>query len=159
MVLLAPLIFSAVLLCIFVLLAFKYKNLKAVNFIAILFSLLAVTTIQNLGYDLYSNIFLFYSINIASIVGIFFVVGGIISTAYFSKYYGEIILKCGSIFFIISALLSIIGVEISYIFYERFILIFILLNIAQIIFWIMYFKTLSSKTNPTLLPKNDPKDW
>ena len=122
---------------------FKQQNTTIANILAVIFSLWLY--IYDVSYGSIFNPF-----------GTFFVVGGIISKIYFSKYYGEIIIKVGIGFLIINALLII------------YVLLFndgdffdILTKMAHIIFWVIYFKTLtfSSKINVSVVPKNDPKDW
>ena len=89
--------------------------------------------------------------------GTFFVVGGIISISYFSKYYGEIIIKVGIAIFTITALIGIFEI-IEDIFYLPALLT-ILSNVLIMSFWFIYFKTLSSKTSVSSVSKNDPKNW
>ena len=90
--------------------------------------------------------------------GTFFVVGGIISTIYFSKYYGEIIIKLGIAIFTIKALIGIFEI-IEDIFYLPALLT-ILSNVLVISFWFIYLKTLSlKKTDVSFVSKNDPKNW
>ena len=136
---------------------FKQDNTRIANILAIIFSAwIYIFSIMNSfitgAYDLlFILLFSPYS------YGAFFVVGGIISTKYFSKYYGEIIIKFGIAIFTIQALIGIFEI-IEDIFYLPALLT-ILSNVLVISFWFIYFKTLSSKTNVSFVSKNDPKDW
>ena len=133
---------------------FKQQNTTIANILAVIFSLWLY--IHQFSYYLgaLGTPFVIFTTPLPSF-GTLFVVGGIISKKYFSKYYGEIIIKFGIGFLIINALLLIGSSQLFDA--EGFIAIFT--NIVQIIFWILYFMTLSSKTNVSLVSKNDPKDW
>lgn len=137
--------------------AFKQDNTRIANILAIVFSVwIYVFNIIN-SLFLAEYVLLFILLFSPYSYGAFFVVGGIISTKYFSKYYGEIIIKFGIAIFTISTLIEIFKI-IEGIFYFP-VLLTILSNVLIISFWFIYFKTLSSKTNVSLVSKNDPKDW
>tara|TARA_B100000575_G_scaffold243398_1_gene207143 strand:+ start:124 stop:588 length:465 start_codon:yes stop_codon:yes gene_type:complete len=150
------LLLSLTFLFLLLIKGFKQQNTTA-NTLAIIFSLfVSAFVIFEWGsyYCCFSYISYISSKYIAWVAP-FVVIGGVISAIYFSKYYGEIIIKFGIGAFIILALLLISSSELFDV--EGFITIFT--NIVQIIFWILYFITLSSKTNVSLVSKNDPKDW
>ena len=137
--------------------AFKQDNTRIANILAIVFSVwIYVFNIIN-SLFLAEYVLLFILLFSPYSYGAFFVVGGIISTKYFSKYYGEIIIKFGIAIFTISTLIEIFKI-IEGIFYFP-VLLTILSNVLIISFWFIYFKTFSSKTNVSLVSKNDPKDW
>lgn len=136
---------------------FKQDNTRIANILAIVFSvwIFFFKIINSLFFAEY--VLLFILLFSPYSYGAFFVVGGIISTKYFSKYYGEIIIKFGIAIFTIQALIGIFEI-IEDIFYLPALLT-ILSNVLVISFWFIYFKTLSSKTNVSFVSKNDPKDW
>ena len=137
--------------------AFKKENKRTAHTLAFIFSfwIYFYEIIKSFLFtDSFIFSFLFFS---TPSFGTFFVVGGIISTIYFSKYYGEIIIKFGIAIFTISTLIEIFKI-IEGIFYFP-VLLTILSNVLIISFWFIYFKTFSSKTNVSLVSKNDPKDW
>ena len=137
--------------------AFKQDNTGIANILAIVFSVwIYVFKIIN-SLFLAEYVLLFILLFSPYSYGAFFVVGGIISTKYFSKYYGEIIIKFGIAIFTIGTLIGIFKI-IEDIFYFP-VLLTILSNVLIISFWFIYFKTLSSKTNVSFVSKNDPKDW
>ena len=137
--------------------AFKQDNTRIANILAIVFSvwIFVFKIINSLFFAEY--VLLFILLFSPYSYGAFFVVGGIISTKYFSKYYGEIIIKFGIAIFTIQALIGIFEI-IEDIFYLPALLT-ILSNVLVISFWFIYFKTLSSKTNVSFVSKNDPKNW
>ena len=145
------LLLSLTFLFLILIKGFKQQNTIA-NTLAIIFSLfVSASTIFGMANFAFSSyISLYFSIYIAWVAP-FVVIGGVISTIYFSRYYGEIIIKSGIGAFIILALLLISNSQLFSFCCnaEGFIAIFT--NIVQLIFWIIYFKTLSLKTNP--------KDW
>ena len=156
-VLAASLLLSIIFLGSLVVVAYKKNNLKAANIIAVIFSLFVIVYknlgINNFFYDSYFFIYILLAL------GSSFIIGGFISSMYFSKYYGEIIIKCGIAFFILLALLSIIYSDMfmnQRVGVENFMTI--LTNFAHIIFWTIYFNILS-RTNISLVSKNDPKNW
>lgn len=136
---------------------FKQDTTRIANILAIVFSvwIFVFKIINSLFFAEY--VLLFILLFSPYSYGAFFVVGGIISTKYFSKYYGEIIIKFGIAIFTIQALIGIFEI-IEDIFYLPALLT-ILSNVLVISFWFIYFKTLSSKTNVSFVSKNDPKDW
>ena len=150
------LLLSLTFLFLLLIKGFKQQNTTA-NTLAIIFSLFvsAFVIFEWGSYDYPSSYISYYSSKYIAWVAPFVVIGGVISTIYFSKYYGEIIIRFGTYAFIILALLYISASELFDV--EGFITIFT--HIVQIIFWILYFITLSSKTNVSLVSKNDPKDW
>lgn len=150
------LLLSLTFLFLLLIKGFKQQNTTA-NTLAIIFSLfISAFVIFEWGSYYYTSSYIsYYSSKYIASVAPFVVIGGVISAIYFSKYYGEIIIKFGIGAFIILALLLISSSELFDV--EGFITIFT--NIVQIIFWILYFITLSSKTNVSLVSKNDPKDW
>ena len=151
---------SAPLLLIFFLFtkAFKKDNKRAANTLAVIFSFwIFFYNILN-SYFLADNIIFFILFFSLPLYGTFFVVGGIISTIYFSKYYGEIIIKVGIATHTIWSLVEILEIIVN--FYSPTLLLNVFINILIISFWFIYFKTLSLKTdNISLVAKNDPKDW
>ena len=139
--------------------AFKKENKRTAHTLAFIFSFW-IYFYQTIIIFLYidSSIFSFLYFSTPSF-GTFFVVGGIISTIYFSKYYGEIIIKAGIAIFTIQALYRILGIITDF---GSLLLFEVFLNILIISFWILYFKILSLKTNTnnvSFVPKNDPKYW
>jgi hypothetical protein len=101
--------------------------------------------------NLYINLFLF---------------GGVLAKTYFSKYYGNIILKIGIVILFLT----------SYVFYPVasiyvanqlgkpifvFLHIYFFLGAIQtILFYVPYFKLISNTNiNVSITSKNDPKDW
>lgn len=136
---------------------FKQDNTRIANILAIIFSAwIYIFSIMN-SFITGEYVLLFILLFSPYSYGAFFVGGGIISTKYFSKYYGEIIIKFGIAFFTIGTLIEIFKI-IGDIFYFP-VLLTILSNVLIISFWFIYFKTLSSKTNVSFVSKNDPKDW
>lgn len=153
-------ILSAPLVLIFFLFtkAFKKENKRTAHTLAFIFSfwIYFYEIIKSFLFtDSFIFSFLFFS---TPSFGTFFVVGGIISTIYFSKYYGEIIIKAGIAIFTIQASYQILGIITDF---DSSLLLFeVFLNILIISFWILYFKILSLKTNNvSFVPKNDPKYW
>jgi hypothetical protein len=136
--------------------AFKQDNTRIANILATIFSFW-VWIDAIIRSVLLADWFMFKDLFQPDFGGTFFVVGGIISTIYFSKYYGEIIIKFGIAIFTIRALIGIFEI-IEDIFYLPALLT-ILSNVLIISFWFIYFKTLSSKTDVSFVSKNDPKDW
>ena len=138
--------------------AFKKDNKRTANTLAVIFSFWIFFYNILSSYFLTSKLIFFILFFSPPSYGTFFVVGGIISTIYFSKYYGEIIIKVGIAIFIIWALREISQIIGN--FDSPILLLNIFLNIFIISFWFIYFKTLSLKTNNiSLVAKNDPKDW
>jgi len=144
---------------------FKQDNTRIANILAIIFSLWLyiyqyiyafIYRLNAFDSNIIGILYSFYATPLPSF-GTLFVVGGIISTKYFSKYYGEIIKKFGIAILSIRALIEIFKI-IGDIFYFPFLLT-ILSNVLIISFWFIYFKTLTSKTNVSFVSKNDPKDW
>tara|TARA_B100001057_G_C22313157_1_gene742841 strand:+ start:26 stop:556 length:531 start_codon:yes stop_codon:yes gene_type:complete len=137
--------------------AFKQDNTGIANILAIVFSvwIYVFKIIDSLFFAEY--VLLFIILFSPYSYGTSFVVGGIISSKYFSKYYGEMIIKFGIAIISIWTLIEIFKI-IEDIFYFP-VLLTILSNVLIISFWFIYFKTLSSKTNVSLVSKNDPKDW
>ena len=150
------LLLSLTFLFLLLIKGFKQQSTTA-NALVIIFSLFvsAFTIFEWGSYYYFSSYISYYSSKYIAWVAPFVIIGGVISAIYFSKYYGEIIIKFGIGAYIILALLLISSPEEFDV--EGFITIFT--NIVQIIFWILYFKTLSSKTNVSFVSKNDPKDW
>jgi hypothetical protein len=137
--------------------AFKQDNTRIANTLATVFSFWIYVFKITKSFILAEYATLFVLLFSPYSFGTFFVVGGIISTIYFSKYYGEIIIKFGIAIFIIGALFEIFKM-VEDIFYFPALLI-ILSNILLISFWFIYFKTLSSNSNTSSVSKNDPKNW
>lgn len=136
---------------------FKQDNTRIANIIAIIFSAWLYLWHIMSSFITGTYVLLFILLFSPYSYGFFFVVGGIISTKYFSKYYGEIIIKFGVAIFTIATLIGIFLI-IEDIFYFP-VLLNILSYVLIISFWFIYFKTLSSKTNVSFVSKNDPKDW
>ena len=87
--------------------ALKQDNTGIANILAIVFSVwIFVFKIIN-SLFLAEYVLLFILLFSPYSYGAFFVVGGIISTKYFSKYYGEIIIKFGVAIFTIATLIGI----------------------------------------------------
>ena len=151
------LLLSLIFLFLMLIKGFKQQNKTIANTLAIIFSLFvsAFVIFEWGSYDYPSSYISYYSSKYIAWFAPCVVIGGVISTIYFSKYYGEIIIRFGTYAFIILALLYISASELFDV--EGFITIFT--NIVQIIFWMLYSQTLSSKTYFSLVSKNDPKDW
>jgi hypothetical protein len=142
-------------------------NTKIANILAVIFSLWLyihkyiydfMYGLSDFGFNIIGILFSFYTTPLPSF-GTFFVVGGIISKIYFSKHYGEIIIKFGIAFLIINALFEIFKLVFSY--YDGLdIFVSVIPNVLIITFWSMYLKSLLlQKINFSIVPKNDPKDW
>ena len=141
-------------------------NTEIANILAVIFSLWlyiykyiydVLYGLSDFGFNIIGILFSFFTTPLPSF-GTFFVVGGIISKIYFSKFYGEMIIKFGIAFLIINALFEIFKL-VSY--YEGLdIFVSVIPNVLIITFWSMYLKSLRlQKINFSIVPKNDPKDW
>ena len=142
-------------------------NTNIANILAVIFSLWlyihkyiydVLYGLSDFGFNIIGILFSFYTTPLPSF-GTFFVVGGIISKIYFSKYYGEIIIKFGIAFLIINVLIEIFNLVFSY--YDGLdIFVRVIPNVLIITFWSMYLKSFRlQKINFSFVPKNNPKDW
>jgi hypothetical protein len=95
-----------------------------------------------------------------------FLFGGILAKTYFSKYYGNIILKIGIvILFLVSYVLyPVISIYVAnqsgMSIFANFRITFFTGAIINILFFVPYFKLISNTNiNVSITSKNDPKDW
>ena len=163
------LVFLVSLILVFLLFRNSYQqdNKKIVDILAVIFSFTIFLT-----YLLFWNWFVGYFaiftfskffIIIIALFALAFILGGIISKIYFSKYYGRIIILIGVVLHILLALfkinLTFREIYLSYMFMEW--LFVNLWNIAVITFWCRYLLFMQLRTIKFSLAskKDDPKDW
>ena len=154
-----PFLVSLVLVFLLFRNSYQQDNKKIVDILAVILSF-------SISYNIlfqYSFDFINYFKSITT-YALAFILGGIISKIYFSKYYGRIIILIGVVLHILFALSEIVF-SLKWIangmfsFVSRTWLVNNLWNIAVITFWCRYW-LLQGKIKFSLASKKkDPKDW
>ena len=141
--------------------SYQQDNKKIVDILAVI---LSFSYFFNILFQYYFLDFIIYFKSITAYT-LAFILSGIISKIYFSKYYGRIIILIGVVLHILLALFKInltfreIELNLSYMFMEW--LFVNLWNIAVITFWCRYWLFMQFPTIKFSLAskKDDPKDW